>query len=486
MRVKVFIDVESQSQRKRVEYVLRNFFSVYKIDFDFVNSIDDASHEDFLIAYGDFFKIEKGIFIRRSEEAIKLFDDGRAYDTMFVHFVRLSPPFVPEKFDGFKLPIFFKVGEPVFRVEDGFAVINFDILSCSFYFLSCWDERIKKARDEIGRFPDVENLLVKIGVSDFPIVNFYFYILKSLMEKFGIVVELKKWGGRNFAVCLTHDVDVLRKWSLYGIYNEVVNKFIMGREDIQTRRHRFARFVYFLLKGLDPYREGLVRIFEFEKSLGVKSTFFFKSGGSSKYDANYKWDEFLVDFVNKLNGESFEVAFHPSFSSFKNFDLVKYEKEKLERLVGIKVSGVRWHYLMYDFETTPFFEEMIGFRYDSTLGFLSRGGFRCGYAFPFKVYDVERNSEINVYEIPIVFMDSVYQYGRSSETVDEILEQVFELVEVVRSFGGVFNVIFHNTIYDEFDFKGWDLIYENLVRHVIGLDAFVGSCEQILNLFEGE
>jgi hypothetical protein len=47
MKVKVFIDVESQSHRKRVEYVLRIFFSVYKVDFDLVNSLDDVSVDDF-------------------------------------------------------------------------------------------------------------------------------------------------------------------------------------------------------------------------------------------------------------------------------------------------------------------------------------------------------------------------------------------------------------------------------------------------------
>ena len=66
------------------------------------------------------------------------------------------------------------------------------------------------------------------------------------------------------------------------------------------------------------------------------------------------------------------------------------------------------------------------------------------------------------------------------------MERVFYLVEVVRSFGGVFTVLFHNTIYDDFDFKGWGLIYENFVRHAIGLGAFVGNCEQVLNLFENE
>jgi hypothetical protein len=56
----------------------------------------------------------------------------------------------------------------------------------------------------------------------------------------------------------------------------------------------------------------------------------------------------------------------------------------------------------------------------------------------------------------------------------------------VKGLGGVVTVLFHNTVYDEFDFSGWDLIYENFLRRCVELGAFVGSCEQILDLFLDE
>jgi hypothetical protein len=63
---------------------------------------------------------------------------------------------------------------------------------------------------------------------------------------------------------------------------------------------------------------------------------------------------------------------------------------------------------------------------------------------------------------------------------------LFDIVEVVKGLGGVVTVLFHNTVYDEFDFSGWDLIYENFLRRCVELGAFVGSCEQILDLFLDE
>ncbi len=490
MEIKALIDVEVNSHKERVKYVLRNFSLAYKVDLIFVDSLDEVSSDDLLLLYGkDFKRGDNVIFIKRSEQAVEIFERGKAYDEVYdiatIHFVNLSPPLVPENLEGFSLPIFFKAGEPVFEFED-VCVINFDLLSCAFYFLSSWDERVKNRKDSLGRFPDEENLLVKLGVASFPVVNFYFYILKFLIERKGLIISERKWKGKDFAVCLTHDVDVLKKWSAFGIYNEVMNKFIMGREDIQERRERFAKFLYLFSKGFDPYREGMKKILEFEKSLGIKSTFFLKSGGKSRYDARYKWDKFMNDFVNELINSNFEIGLHPSFDSFDKVELMEEEKMRLENFTGLKIQGVRQHYLRYDFGKTPLIHSELGFRYDSTLGFNLRYGFRCGYMFPYKIYDVWNNVELGIYEIPIVFMDSVYQYGRSSAEVGDILSEILKLVKVAKCFGGVITVLFHNSVYDEFDFKGWDFIYEEFVKFALNEGAFVGSCSEVLGLFENE
>ncbi len=489
MGLKTYLDVENPSHRKRIKYVLRNFSLVYKIDFEFVNSIDDVGENDLLIFYGkNFTKRDKVIFISLSEDAIELFEKRKSYDEIYdiatVHYVKLSSPLVPNRFDGFNLPVFFKADEPVFEFEDGVR-INFDILSCAFYFLSSWDERVKDVKDEIGRFPDEENLIVKLGLHNFPIVNFYFHILKTLIERFEFEIGQRKWGGKDFALCLTHDVDVLRKWSAFGAYDELVNKFIMGKDDIQMKRHRFAKFLYLFAKGVDPYRDGMLKILEFERSLNVKSTFFMKSSSRSKYDARYKWDKLLKSFVINLKDCGFEIGFHPGFYSFDKIEVMREEKEKFEKVANLTPIGVRQHYLRYDFKVTPFIQSELGFRYDSTLGFVSRSGFRCGYAFPFKIYDIDRNVELEIWEMPIIFMDAVYQYGRSEKNIDEIFVEVLNLVDVVKSFGGVMTVLFHNSVYDEFDFKGWDMVYEGLVKFAFENDAFVGSCIEVLNLFAG-
>lgn len=489
MDLKVLLDVPLLSHRRRVEYVLKNFSLAYGIDMKFVQSIAEVSDDDLLIFYGNNFEERtRTIYVSRSETAIEIFEKEKPYEEILniatIHFISLSPPLIPDEFSQFILPVFFKTGAPVFEIESN--KINFDIFSCAFYFLSSWDERVKNKKDELGRFPDAENLLVKLGVHRFPVVNFYFHILKFFIEKNEFKLHVKKWKGKSFAVCVTHDVDVLRKWSAFGIYNEVINKFVMGHENIHARRERFARFIYSLLKGKDPYRDGLKKLFNFEKSKNIKSTFFLKSGRTSKYDARYRWDKFLCEFASDLIKSGFEVALHSSFETFDKIELMSQEKSKIESLLNIKVDGVRQHYLRYRFEITPLLQNEIGFRYDSTLGFSSKQGFRSGYAFPYKIYDVKRNMELDVYEIPITFMDAVYQYGRSSKNTVDILAEILELAKIVKSFGGVMTVLFHNSIYDEFDFKGWESVYEGFLMFAIDSDAFIGSCKEVLDLFESE
>ena len=219
---------------------------------------------------------------------------------------------------------------------------------------------------------------------------------------------------------------------------------------------------------------------------GLSQHFFLKSGGKSKYDARYEWNEFMNDFVSELINSNFEIGLHPSFDSFDKIELMEEEKIKLENLTGLKIRGVRQHYLRYNFEKTPLIHSKLGFKYDSTLGFNLRYGFRSGYVFPYKIYDVRNNVELEIYEIPLVFMDSVYQYGRSSAGVEDILNEILKLAEVVKCFGGVMTVLFHNSVYDEFDFKGWNFIYEEFVKFALNEGAFIGSCSEVLDLFENE
>ena len=63
-------------------------------------------------------------------------------------------------------------------------------------------------------------------------------------------------------------------------------------------------------------------------------------------------DERLQDFVKKRLPQGFRFALHPSFHSFDNPKKLAEEKKVLEKYLGVKVSGVRQHWLRFSLAKT--------------------------------------------------------------------------------------------------------------------------------------
>jgi hypothetical protein len=148
--------------------------------------------------------------------------------------------------------------------DDRFRTIHVDIVASAFYFLSCWQEVSSLDRDRHERFPAFASLQYHHGLLDLPIVNQYVMLLRRELERLSgqRIPQSPRFSGRDFAVCMTHDVDYLRKWTLGIVYRELVQCFLLGREDGDFG-HRFKRLRAFL-KALsvqdDPYRSSIQEI----------------------------------------------------------------------------------------------------------------------------------------------------------------------------------------------------------------------------------
>src|SRR3712207_9585471 len=84
---------------------------------------------------------------------------------------------------------------------------------------------------------------------------------------------------------------------------------------------------------------------------------------------------------------------------------MKSEKEKLDTIISSKQYGCRQHYLRFSPNKTWKQHEQLKLKYDASLGYADRQGFRCGYCFPFKPYDIVRDEVLDVWEIPLIVMD---------------------------------------------------------------------------------
>jgi hypothetical protein len=222
---------------------------------------------------------------------------------------------------------------------------------------------------------------------------------------------------------------------------------------------------------------------EFEKNNNIRSTFFLKAGGKTKHDISYSLkSRYIKNLVKSLKNDDFDIGLHPSYNAYNNNDMMYNEKMKLlESGIGTKI-GVREHFLRYDINITSKMQDKLGFIYDSTIGFHDYEGFRASYCLPYRIYDIIEDRALNIWEIPLIIMDATLNdYRKLNKT--ESLDVVKKLIDVIKKYKGTGVLLFHNTCYDEFDFKGWGEVYEKSILYAQKENAFIGSLREILDSY---
>ena len=137
--------------------------------------------------------------------------------------------------------------------------------------------------------------------------------------------------------------------------------------------------------------------------------------------------------------------------------MIGREKSKLESVLSSTVTGSRQHYLRFSMPETWRHLASAGLRYDSTMGFADRAGFRMGWSGPLPVFDIGTQRELPLLEIPLTCMDvtlAVYE-----KIAPELaLERLTNLLDAAcEASGGAFVFLWHNTIADQVRYPGyWD------------------------------
>ena len=107
----------------------------------------------------------------------------------------------------------------------------------------------------------------------------------------------------------------------------------------------------------------------------------------------------------------------------------------------INYKGIRQHYLRYDIKKTSFLQSK-SFIYDSTLCFPDMIGFRRGTCLPFRMFDLESNEILSLYQIPLNVMDvTLKEYMKLSPL--EAYSIVKELIKEIKKYNGVFTLLWH-------------------------------------------
>ncbi len=303
--------------------------------------------------------------------------------------------------------------------------------------------------------------------------------------------------GRRFAVCLTHDVDLMSlqltpgqalRYARAGLAPGIPG---VGQGLLRVIRPpvRLARSVRSGIVRAPSLRDTLERPVALEAERGAAASYFFTvppPGPRSRYDCVYApTDRCLfrekrmrvADLMRTLVDEGFDVGLHGGYAAALTPGVLTAEREILEAATGLEVTTTRQHFLRWDIHQTPLYEEEAGLLADSSLGFNSTVGFRAGTSMPFHHFSVARRQQLRLLEVPLIAQDGALleQHGLrlDLEGARALLRRLFDAVAGV---GGVMTLLFHP---DKLVYPDWLALYEWSLDHALENDAWLTSLHDL-------
>jgi len=479
-RVKAIAIYDNYDFSGPIEYIFNIIFLAYGVSYRIIpsnrfNPVEHNLNKVLVISYGKRY-LNTGIRNQIHIYTSDLF--GKSY--LKSHSIPKTPL---KRYN--KLPVIY-YGRGDFngfiRRSENLIETNIDIVASSFFMLSRYEEIVLGKKDKFDRFPATENLAYKEEFLDRPIVNEYIELLWKWIDNFRLGFKRRKlWGDKGFAICLTHDVDTVKKYKIYPPLRTIGS--LMAKD--KNLKKAFAVIIdYFKAKlGKDPY-DNFSYIMDLEDKYGFKSSFYFMSGGDTKYDGSYSInDSYVVSLIKILQEKGFEVGLHPSFNSYDNFQILNLEKEKLEKITKNAIFGGRQHYLRWKSPDTWRILEKVGLKYDTTLSFADHEGFRCGICFPYKPFDVVENRVLDIWELPLTVMDgSLFNY--QNVTSEEGFQRIKGLIDAVKNYNGLFVLLWHNSSLDKLELPGWIKTYERTMEYLGKQNLFDDTAQGIIDWWE--
>lgn len=310
--------------------------------------------------------------------------------------------------------------------------------------------------DQYGRF---RSWMSESSHPFLPIVS------RALVDRFGVPT----WPhGHSFAICLTHDIDRL-KHSTRNLAYEATRA--MRRGDI---RSAVARLSTRFKPTLSPFW-NFHEIMALEEKYNARSSFYFLSLKPEDQEFNYRIDE-VKSVLHDIERRGWEVGLHGGHEAWNDLNVLRREKDRIEQALGSTVTGYRNHFLRFAVPKTWRLLKDAGFVYDTTFGWADQIGFRNGMCHPYRPYDRNEDSFIDIVELPVTIMDRTFDryLGVSDEKAFELTQLILERT---AELGGVTTILWHNT-----DFVGARReLYERILAYGRERNAWMTSARNVVS-----
>ncbi len=375
------------------------------------------------------------------------------------------------------LPVPFGNGD-ISRNESA-TTIGADLLASAFFLANRVEEASSERTDEYGRFPAEHSFMAANDVLEKPLVDLYARFISAELARLypGLEKQLP-WPGGTMAICITHDIENLARIRRAGYLKA---KLIGAGRALSSRRPgRACRSLYAgisrAIAGLSPYR-SLEHLRRGERP--SPGTYYFFGGQTSPRDGAYDVGaQEIRQLLGTLAGEGCETGVHLGYDTMCDPDSMVRQKSRVETACGHSIRGARHHYLRAPFPAAWKAHAEAHFEYDTSLSFAKKAGFRAGTSLPYQPFDTDVQRSLGVFEVPLTAMDGTFfQYRGLS--ADRTVEEVMSLAGAVADVGGVFVLLWHNTMVDPLDRPDEHRAYFEIMSRLREMDGWwttVGEC----------
>lgn len=343
---------------------------------------------------------------------------------------------------------------PAYRAAGvGSRIFDFDVLSWVGWWLSRDEEYRAADRDAHGRFPSTVALGSRLGLAEIPVVDrlvdqLRMAVLESASEAGIEARRTIPWPpGRDFAVCLTHDVDHLASRSGLLAGRKIGGALLTSRSDgIGSRR--LLREGWALLRGpkVSPYWLAGPMAQE-ERSRGFRSAFYVlpltsrraREGENRAVRYSIRSRDARSVF-RKLGSEGWEIGLHSSYGALDMPGQLAAERSLVRESLGPaagSIAGHRSHYLRFRFPQSLRQVQDAGVEYDSSLGWAAGWGFRTGTTMPYQLFDLVTETATDVWELGLTVMDVALP------SAQEMLCATQEALDAAERAGGLAVLLYH-------------------------------------------
>ncbi len=321
-------------------------------------------------------------------------------------------------------------------------------------------------RDEHGRFPPEESLLVRRGLIDMPVADRLGRSIGTMLWR--LANRRERLPDPEWFLCATLDIDSAGMYRGRALARNLRTVWRMAPGSLPKAAGQAAMVHAGLME--DPHLR-LRELAEALEGMDVPATFFCQTHRRHRLDSyRLSCSSRLVRYLRRILKNGYHhVGLHGSYATRDlGRGFLGSQWRQLRRLLGPGIEPVhRAHYLREP-AGAPGQEITV----DSTLGYGAREGFRRGTAMPFRLKEAEgrRGRPRVLLEAPPTLMDSTLAQFRGM-TPEQAWETGRALMLRVRDSGGLFVPIWHPHNMEPLLWPGWGEVFLDLVTEAKRLGA---------------